>query len=89
MNKEMFKDLLDLKTAVFVPKLASQLKQYNKLIYYVGLFFIFLMLLQSLVTLVQGHISMAILELAWSFILLVIVRMFCEFLMDYPGKASK
>jgi len=89
MNKEMLKDLLDLKTAVFVPKFAAQLKKYNKLIYYVGLFFIFLMVLQSLLTLIVGAISVAILELAWSFISLVIIRMFCEFLMDYQGKASK
>lgn len=89
MNKEMFKDLLDLKAAVFVPKFAAQLKQYNKLIYYVGLFFVFLMLVQSLVTLIHGAISMAILELAWAFISFVIVRMFCEFLMDYSEKSAK
>jgi len=47
------------------------------------------MVLQSLLTLIVGAISVAILELAWSFISLVIIRMFCEFLMDYQGKASK
>ena len=89
MNKEFFKDLMDLKKAVFVPKFAAQLKQYNKLIYYVGLFFVFFFLLQSLITLIHGAISMAILELAWAFISFIILRMFCEFLMDFQGRSGK
>ncbi len=85
INKETFKLLLDMKEAVFVPKFAAKLKKYNKIIYYAGLFFVVLMLLQSLVTLVMGGISMAFVWIIFAAFFFVIVRMFCEFLMDYNG----
>lgn len=86
MNKELFKELLDLKGQILLPRFGAQLKKYTKPLYYAGLFVVVLLLLQSLVTLVQGAISIALLQLIFAFVFFAIVRMFCEFLMDYSDK---
>ncbi len=83
-TKEVLKDLMSLDKTVLVDRYAASLKPYVKIIYIVLITFLALFALVGLVSLLTGQISLAFIQLILVFVSFVIVRMFCEFLSNYP-----
>ena len=81
--KDFFKDMMDLDKPVLTQKYAMKLKPYAKLIYIVLVSFMALFALVSVVKLLTGQISLALVQFIMVFAGFIIVRMFSEFLTAY------
>ncbi|MBR4927068.1 MAG: hypothetical protein IKY98_01945 [Alphaproteobacteria bacterium] len=82
-KKEFMRELMTLDKEIFVPKYASLLKPYVRLIYIVLVAFLALYSVVGLVELLTGKLSLAFLKFIFVFAGFIVVRMFCEFLTAY------
>lgn len=74
----------DLETPFLVYNYAEKIKPYTKWVYTVLTFFLALNLLSSILKLFSGHISLAIISSITTLSLFVVLRMWCEYMMNVP-----
>ena len=83
MDKEEMKKFLELSEPILLSKIAPMIAPRAKLIYLIGLIILAISVLGSLMTLLTGGFSAGLLSLISIFVVAVLFRMLCEFLLTY------